>query len=164
MASDQKGYTSFRVSGLPVVSFGETYVIVSTADGASGSHWIEYFIVSKRQEPRLHHEAFEFLPNDVPEELLVATPSFFLTEGRQQAENYLWDALYRLAEKHGDHVLDRYRVELIEQQSTPLHNLWFRGELHDEIRIVASKTRNLQLKRVLELVTRSSFMRRGNAT
>lgn len=155
---------SFRASGLPAGPFGETYVIVSTADGANGSHWVEYFILSKRHEPHLHHEAFEFFPNDVPEELLVATPSFFLTESRQQAENYLWDVLYQLAEKHGDHVLDRYRVELIEQQSTPLHNLWFRGELHDEIRDVARKTRNPQLKRVLDLVIRSSFMRRSNST
>jgi hypothetical protein len=41
--------------------------------------------------------------------------------------------------------------------------LWFRGELHDEIRAVAKETRNPHLKRVLQLVTTSSFMRRGNA-
>jgi hypothetical protein len=161
VASEHKGYTSFRASGLPAGPFGETYVIVSIAEGPNGSHWIEYFVVSKRHEPRLHHEAFQVFLNDVPEELLSIDPTFFLSEGRQQAENYLWDVLYQLAEKHGDHLLDHYRVELIEQKATPLHNLWFRGELHDEIRAVAKETRNPQLKRVLELVTRSSFMRRG---
>jgi len=163
VAGDKKGYTSFRASGLPAGPFGETYVIVSTADGTNGSRWIEYFIVSKRHEPHLHHEAFEFFPNDVPEELLAADSSFFLTEGRQHAENYLWEALYQLAEKHGDHVLDRYRVDLIELETTPLHSLWFRGELHDEVRAVAKKARNPQLKRTLDLVTKSTFMRRGNA-
>ena len=163
MASEHKGYTWFRASGLPAGPFGETYVIVSTAQGGGGSHWIEYFIVSRRHDPRLRHEAFEFLVSDVPEELLAVEPSFFLAEARQQAEDCLWDALYKLAETHGDHVLDRYRVELIEQTSTPLHGLWFRGELHDEIRAVAKGTRNPQLKRVLDLVTKSSFMSRGNS-
>jgi hypothetical protein len=138
-------------------------VIVSTVPGGNGAHWIEYFIVSKRHEPHLHHEAFEFHANDVPEELLTIEPNFFLAQVRQQAENYLWEVLYHLAEKHGDHVLDRYRVELLEQTATPLHSLWFRGELHDEIRAVAKETRNPHLKRVLQLVTTSSFMRRGNA-
>lgn len=159
--NESRSYVSYRVSGLPAGPFGETYVITTGVLGGDGAHWIEVFVVSKRHEPHLYRDAFEFISRDVPEDLLKVDEGYLLSEARQQAQNYLDEALYQLAEKHGDYVLDRYRAELVEVQNMPLLSLWMRGQLHDEIRTVAKETRCSRLRLCLRLLTQGSVMRRG---
>lgn len=161
--NQSRGYVSYRASGLPAGPFGETYVIASAAVGTNGTHWFEFFILSKRHKPHLYRGGFEFTAGDVPEELLKIDEDYLLSEARQQAQNYLDDALFQLAEKHGDHVLARYSVELIEIKNMPLLSLWIRGELHEEIQKVAKETRNPRLKLSLNLVMQNSRMKPGNA-
>ena len=147
MASkDNPGYISYRVSGLPAGPFGETYVITTAALGTNNVLTYEVFIISKRHEPRLHCEAFQFMSDDVPEELLKMDEEYLHSEARQQAQNYLNDALYQLAEQHSDQVLDCNRVELVELQHMPLLSLWMRGELHEEISEISQKTQNSRFK------------------
>lgn len=157
-SNDDRGYKSYRVSGLPVGPFGETYVITTATLGDSEVHRFELFILSKRHEPHLHFEAFQFHPNDVPEELLKIDEDYLYSEARQQAQIYLDDALCRLAEEHGDQLLDRYRVELIEVRHMPLLSLWMRGELHKEIKEISEKTQNPRLRLSLRLTMQTRIM------
>lgn len=161
MVGGPRGYIAYRVSGVPAGPFGETYVITTGTPGENGTHSFEFFIVSKRHEPHLYRDVFEFTPGVVPEELLKLDEDYLLSEARQQAHNYLDDALYQLAEAHGDHVLDRYSAELIEIGHMPLLSFWMRGELHEEIHTIAKETQNPRLRFFLNLVTQSSVMRRG---
>jgi hypothetical protein len=158
---ESRGYVSYRVSGLPAGPFGETYVITTWILGSNDTHWIEVFVISTRHEPHLYRDTFEFVSRDVPEELLRVDEEYLLSEARQQAQNYLDDALYQLAERHGDHVLARYRAELVEVKNMPLLSLWMRSKLHEEIRTIAKETRSPRLKLCLNLVTQGSVMRRG---
>lgn len=161
MSNESRGYISYWVSGLPAGPFGETYVVTTGVLGANDAHWVEAFVVSRRHEPHLHQDVFEFVSRDVPEDLLKVDESYLLSEARQQAQNYLDEALYQLTEKHGDHLLTRYRAELLEVQHMPLLSLWMRGQLHEEIRTIAKETRSPRLRLCLSLVTQGSVMRRG---
>lgn len=130
MASSASGrYVSFRVSGLPAGSFGETYVITAAAMSGNNAHRGEFFIVSKRHQPHMYHNAFEFLPGDVPEELVKVDEDYVLSEARDQAQNYLDDVLYQLAEKYCNDVLARYGAMLANETTRSLCQLIPRGLL-----------------------------------
>jgi len=155
MSSESRGYVSYRVVGLPAGPFGETYVITTGVLGADDAHWVEVFVVSKRHEPHLYRDAIEFVSRDVPEDLLKVDEDYLLAEARQQAQNYLDEELYHLAEKHRDHLLARYRAELVEIQHMPLLSLWMRGQLHEEIRTVCKETKSPRLRLCLSMVTQA---------
>lgn len=161
LIKDNRGYISYRVSGLPVGQFGETYVVTTAALGMDGIHGFEVFVISKRHEPHLYYEAFQFKPGDMPEELLQINEEYLFSEARQQAKNYLDDMLFQLAEKHGEHVLDRYGADLNEIRHMPLLSLWMRDELHREIEDISNKTQNPRLKLCLSFVMQSSVKMNG---
>lgn len=145
---------------MPAGAFGETYVITAAITESAKVYRCEYFIVTKRDEPHFVHEAFPFEPGDVPEELLKVDLDFLVGESRQQAENYLSQRLFDLAEKKGRPNLLDYRYELTKMSYMPLHGCWMRGDFHEETRKIADATRCPQLKRYLSLLVRSSFTRR----
>jgi hypothetical protein len=153
-------YAYFRAAGLPAGPFGETYVIATAIDGANAIRRYEFFVVSKRHEPHLIEHAVEFPPGSIPDELLAEDKDFLLNFATQEAENYLLEALYKLADQHGEHILLNYRVELVEMKSIPLLSLWMRDELHDEIRTVYEKTKCPSLKLSVGLVMGSGVLRR----
>ena len=115
MSRQSRGFASYRVSGLPAGRFGETYVVTSAVLGENDAHWMEVFVVSVRNTPSLYHDTFEFVFIDVPEDLLKVDEAYLLSEAKQQAQNYLEELLFQLSEEHGDHILDRYRPELLQK-------------------------------------------------
>ncbi len=159
-SSDACKYVTYRLSGLPAGAFGETYVIAAAMTEGAGIYRCEYFVVTKRDEPHLFHEAFAFEPGDVLEELLKIDLEYLVGESRQQAENYLSERLFYIAEKKGRPNLLDYRHELVEMPYMPLHGCWMRGEFVEETRKIAEATRCSKLKRYLSLLVRSTFVRR----
>lgn len=119
-----QGYISYRVSGLPTGPFGETYVIASATLGSNGIHSAEYFIISKRHDPHLVCDQFNFNSRAVPNDVLNVDEEYLFSEVRQQATNYLNDVLFQLAETHGHHILVRYNAELVEIKHMPLGTVW----------------------------------------
>jgi hypothetical protein len=157
---DKCKYVAYRLSGLPAGAFGETYVIATAMAEAAGVYRYEYFIVTKRDEPHLYKEAFIFEPRDVPDELLKVDVDFLIGEARQQADNYLSQRLFAMAEQKGRPEILDYRLELVEMSYMPLHGCWMRGDFVEETRAIAEATSCIQLKRYLSLLVRSSFTRR----
>lgn len=159
MSNDSRGYVSYRVCGLPTGSFGETYAIATGLVGDAGRHLAEFFVISKRYHPHLHAAAIEFVSDDIPDDVLTVDEDYLLCEARQQAQNYLDEALFEIAEKHGEHVLTRYRPEMIELRYMPLLSLWMRSELRDEIRSIAEKTKSPRLRLCLGMAMQTRMMR-----
>ena len=157
--SDTCKYATYRLAGLPAGVFGETYVIAAAMAEGTNVYRCEYFLLTKRDEPHFLHEAFTF-EGDVPEELLKLDLDYLVGESRQQAENYLSERLFQIAEKKGRPNLLEYRYELVEMPYMPLHGCWMRGEFMEETRKIVEATRCGQLKRYLSLLVRSSFTRR----
>jgi hypothetical protein len=158
--ADQCKYVAYRLSGAPIRAFGETYVIAAAMVESAGVYRCEYFVVTKRDSPHLYHETFTFEPNGVPEDVLKVDVDFLIGEARQQAENYLSQRLFDIAEEKGVSNLLDYRLDLIEMSYMPLHGSYMRGQFVEETRAVAERTACAQLKRHLNLVVRSSFTRR----
>lgn len=159
--TDKCKYSAYRLSGLPAGTFGETYVIATAMTEAAGSYRYEYFVVTKRDEPHLFYDEYTFDPADVPEELLKVDIDFLVGEARQQAENYLSQRLFNMAEKKARPSLLDFRLDLVEMSYMPLHGCWMRGDFVEETRAIAKATRCDYLKRYLELIVRSQFIRRS---
>lgn len=153
-------YIAYRLGGAPIRAFGETYVIAAGMVEGAGVYRCEYFVLTKRDNPHLYHETFTFEPNDIPEELLKVDVDFLIGEARQQAENYLSQRLFDIAEEKGVSNLLDYRLDLVEMPYMPLHGSYMRGDFIEETRAIAERTRCAQLKRHLNLIVRSTFTRR----
>jgi|GEM_PF-3261813 len=150
-----EGYEAYRVSRVPTGYFGESYVVTTGTINENGVHSAEYFFISKRHDPSLERLKISIEPGDIPEHLLKVDKDYLLSEARQQAQLFLDEAIYKLADEHGESVLDRYQPTLIQLSHMPLLSLWIRGELKDNIRSIAQETENPALKRFLEIVTNS---------
>ena len=158
--SDNCKYVAYRLSGLPVGAFGETYVVATALKESAGAFRYEYFVVSKRLKPHLFNDALSFVPNDVPEELLKVDIDFLVGEAKQQAEIYLFQKLSEIAEISARPNFLDFRIELVEMSYMPLHGCWMRGDFIEETKTIAQATQCDRLKRYLSLLTRSSFTRR----
>ena len=150
-----EGYEAYRVSGVPAGYFGESYVITTWTLNKNGVHFAEYFFISKRHDPKLDHLSLTIDPGGIPDHLLKVDKDYLLSEAQQQAQLFLDEALYKLADAHGDQVLDRYQPTLVKISSMPLLRLWVRGELKDEVCAIAQETDNPSLKQLLEIVTKN---------
>jgi len=153
-------YSSYRVSGLPAGPFGETYLIVVVINDSNRLKRWEYFLISKRSKPNLQKSACSYETSEDLDESLEIDEEFLVEEAKQQAAFYLEDALEEIASSSSRPFSFDYKVEFLNTNTSPLHSLWFRGELHDEIRDIAQSTECKELKFYLEILVKSSFVRR----
>lgn len=146
-------YKFFQLENNAPGIFGETYV-VAVGVNTSGPYFKgECYVLTKRPEPRLHHDKWRFSTTDIPPELLTVDNDFIIDEGRQFAETYLIDFLYQEAEQRNNSDLLGIRVNLIENKTSSLVNCWVRNVFHDQIIEIAKSTECESLSRYLTIVT-----------
>ena len=150
----------FRISGVPAGSFGESYLLITTKVESMQLCWWEYYIISKRMNPSLQKMSHEYeTPTDLPESLKIDI-CYLLDEAKQEAQYFLEDKLVEIYEKAGKPLSPTTGIELVEISQNPLHSLWFRDQLRDEIGLISQSTKSPDLKPYLELLVKSSFLRR----
>ena len=162
MSDTKSEYFCYRVSWLPAGVFGESYVVIATIleSEAKGS-WECYFL-SKRLNPTLLKDTCDF---EVPAgQGLSIDVNFLRGDAKMQVETFVASRLEQLANTHNRPEIIAYNYELEELDFMPLHNLWFRGDMHDEIKEITGSTQCGPLKAYLDVLVKSTFNRRpGNA-
>lgn len=148
----ERGYKSYRLRGLPPAAFGETYVITTAQTHAENGGRCELFIVSARPAPSLTSRYIDIPPDTFPVEDQEIDTEYLHALAKQDAEIFLDDRLFEIAEeKERLQWLDcRYELELLTHM--PLHQCWLRGVFCNETREIADKTTAPYLKSYLNSV------------
>ena len=151
-------FNCYRVRGLPVGNFGESYLIVSTVVEKTQRRW-EWFFLSKRFDPGLlmssycYEESADFLDEHPIDR------AYLLEEAKYDAYTQISDKLEELAEEKAKPQLLELKYDFLPIEANPIHNLWFHGLLHDDIKRMEESTQCEKLKRYLSLLVKSSFVR-----
>lgn len=75
-----------------------------------------------------------------------------LREGRQYAENYLVDELYKRAQETGNSSWLGTHINLVEPEFNPLISCWLRNKFHEEVKTIYEDTECEALSKHLSLV------------
>lgn len=144
-------YKSYRLTGLPLGVFGETYIVVATSDSRFGGFSVEYYILSSRPKESMRTRTLEVYAKDLPEELGVVDADFAINEGLRQAEV---DIIQMLEERSIE--LNRPGLAIlpfkIQEDNIPFVGFRMRGQFLNQLEDILRYTKCQRLARYMDLL------------
>lgn len=157
MPNNADKYSVYAIRGLPAGVFGESYVVVASANTSAGIYNAEYYILTQRPQESLRSGSLRISASGFPEELVTVDADFAIGEGLRQAEIDMFELLESRASE-----LNRPDVALLQftlqSCQSPFVGCRMRGRFIQQLTDIGEATKCQTLSSYIRILQQISII------